>query len=73
MPPPEKFGLGADWTIGDGPRLICGLGRELNDRDPIDGPRFVADGMERICGEGCTLGAELPPDREAIPPPRPRV
>lgn len=57
--PLGALGLGADCTIGDGLRLICGLGLELNDRDPIDPPGFIAGGREGICGEACGLGAGL--------------
>ena len=31
----------------------------MNDRDPIDPPGLATDGLEGICGEACTLGAEL--------------
>jgi hypothetical protein len=58
-PPPEKLDRGADWTIGDGPRLTCGLGADRNDDEPIDPPRFITDGLEGVCGEACTLGAEF--------------
>lgn len=57
---------GADRIDGDGARLIGELGLELNDRDPIELPRFVTEGRDGICGERCTLGAELL-DREAAP------
>jgi hypothetical protein len=56
--PLGALGRGAGCAIGDGPRLIWGLGLELNDRDPID-PPGLTDGLEGICGGACALGAAL--------------
>lgn len=76
IPPLGALALGADWAIGEGPRLIRGLGEEPKDRDPIDPPGLVTEGREGICGADGALGAALLMlGREAIPPAplRPRI